>query len=500
MKAKANKELNAEMSVYGVKYYTKSEIVDEGKSILSHGKPKIIGSLPFSYVPKAASLYSYIRWGKTDAMPMEVVTAIEGSPVGKSAIELIKRYIVGDGFVDEELNNIPITRASETTFYELLRDLAECVAHFNGAAIRVEYPTNRPVRDVYDFIDLQVIPFTQLRAISPGYWAWHPYFNRVEYDGTIVGVKEWSKHMTTAELRAELARQKTIANEHTNNRPFGLLFTNFTGTPLLPQYPNMKWYAGLETLKADARFEAALLKDISASGMPRMVMTYIGSDAAESVSTNSQEAPVNKLRKQIKEACSVDTDINVILNVVPSQEQKPQIDVLNVNEGAKDVEAMRKVVTEQVCITMEVPQTLLGIAQAGQLGDIQEIKNRSREFEANRKLDQALIEKTLMQLYERDNTAGVSFAIKPRATFDQNTPEALAVMTDVEKRQALGLPKLPVNKASELSERLSILPEQLKERAMQLITDDEIRKALNLPKLPVFEEPQTVEGGQENGV
>lgn len=371
------------------------------------------------YKPQSPTAQNYIRWGDNDALPASCLYAIEDSPTAKRCVEVIRKYVIGNGFVDDAINDTKLIR--NKTGLKLLRMAAVNVSFFNAVAYRLIYNTNREIIDAYDFIDIEQVTFDQLRKINKNYWSFNPYFNRAEDTNQILPVRVWEESLTGEQIKQEIDNQLAVCQD--GEQPFGILYLKFDATPITPDYPNISYYSGLECIQADAAFNKVALKKIRASGMPPILISRVGSENEAQRGKNGEMSVEERWLSILSNLTNPDNGQNVFYMRVKDMEQLPKIDILNTLEGIKDFSASNDMLQKNVCITFGINEILIGKAKPGQLGNVQEVKNISKETAENMKEYQLLIEEALNELFP---AYFGRFEIAPRDIFNDTVDVAAA--------------------------------------------------------------------------
>ena len=119
--------------------------------------------------------------GMDNLYPQRVERIISASVTAKTSTKMLKKFIIGGGFVDEKLNNIVVSSdiLGEKTLHKLLSEIAESVSKHNGAYLAVQY------NGLYQVSAVNALPYRDCRlgkADSGGYSGKiHVYSN---WDGT----------------------------------------------------------------------------------------------------------------------------------------------------------------------------------------------------------------------------------------------------------------------------------------------------------------------------
>lgn len=123
--------------------------------------------------------------GKDNAYPQRVERIINGSVTAKTACNMLKKFIVGNGFEDTRLNSIIVNSdlLGETTLLKLLSQIASSISKQNGAFLQIQWNGNAQIAGA------KSIPYRDCRfgkADSGGYSGKiHVYNDWIKENGTI---------------------------------------------------------------------------------------------------------------------------------------------------------------------------------------------------------------------------------------------------------------------------------------------------------------------------
>lgn len=98
---------------------------------------------------------------------------------------MLKKFLIGDGFVDPELNSAVISTSAfgDVTLYKLLSQIAHSVSRHNAASIAVKYSM-----DGYKVAGIDYLPYRNIRygqSDSQGFSGKIHYYNNWHHDPTI---------------------------------------------------------------------------------------------------------------------------------------------------------------------------------------------------------------------------------------------------------------------------------------------------------------------------
>jgi hypothetical protein len=110
---------------------------------------------------------NFIAYGEENGYPTRMKRLLDNSPTGVSCRNKLVEFLVGDGFIKPEYNNLIINRRNET-LYEILNQLAECIADYHTFHLHATYNLN------YEIDSFVKIDPEQARKSSPDSYGFSP--------------------------------------------------------------------------------------------------------------------------------------------------------------------------------------------------------------------------------------------------------------------------------------------------------------------------------------
>ena len=107
-----------------------------------------LNELPAPFKVKEARVDGIVRYDLDNAYPTRMERLIDGSVTAKSSAGMLKRFLIGNGFVNEALNLLPVgvdRYGRPTTLYSLLRQMSGSMSYNAGYWIRLQYDGNLDV-------------------------------------------------------------------------------------------------------------------------------------------------------------------------------------------------------------------------------------------------------------------------------------------------------------------------------------------------------------------
>ena len=123
--------------------------------------------------------------GLDNAYPQRVERLINSSVTAKSSCDMLKKFIIGDGFADESLNDIVVSSdvLGDTTLFKLHSKISNTISRQNAAAMAIQYDGN------FDIAAVKHVPYRYCRfglTDSNEYSGFIHYYNNWQKDPSIV--------------------------------------------------------------------------------------------------------------------------------------------------------------------------------------------------------------------------------------------------------------------------------------------------------------------------
>jgi hypothetical protein len=124
--------------------------VSERRSVERHSlgsaRRLTLVDLPAPFILKPVKVDGIVSYDIDNAYPSRMERLINSSVTSKSAAGMYARFLSGQGFADESLNNIVVgvENYKKITALDLLRKIARSVAYFNGVYVRAQYTGYNP--------------------------------------------------------------------------------------------------------------------------------------------------------------------------------------------------------------------------------------------------------------------------------------------------------------------------------------------------------------------
>lgn len=97
-----------------------------------------------------------MQWGNKNDYPQQILRILQNSVTATECLHIYTNFLIGQGFVTEQFNQIEVNR-QRLTLFNLLEAMAKDFATFGGFAVLVKYNALLQIRELYP------IPFEQIR-------------------------------------------------------------------------------------------------------------------------------------------------------------------------------------------------------------------------------------------------------------------------------------------------------------------------------------------------
>ncbi|MGI4884281.1 MAG: hypothetical protein ACRYFR_04910 [Janthinobacterium lividum] len=375
------------------------------------------------------------HWGDNNLLPQELLALAYDSGTAEACLRILAQFIGGEGFAD------PATGAAmanpEQTFDELLGQAKHYAALGIGVTFALRFDLNGEHPDIY------VVEAECVRRERDGTGRYVLNDRLAHGRMPILDNRIYLPYHRQAQP-AELAEE--VAAAAVTQSYWGHLWWSFEGRVGRRRYPWPSWHAAKEDVEADAQLPRFELKQIKNSFMPDLVMTLVGdkyNDVPDerwvaSGDETEDDRPYVKSPDRIAVEATIRalkgaaSESSVMLNTVESKEEMPQLDWVDKGPNSKGLTDMRSRIENAVYRRFGVPPVLDGVAQAGQLGNNQQIVTSIQLFNLVVRPARALITGPLAHLRPE-----LDFTVKPLNPVQYLDPLIAAQLTPDEIR-ALG--------------------------------------------------------------
>jgi hypothetical protein len=378
------------------------------------------------------------NWGNNNLLAQELLALAYDSGTAEACLRILAQFIGGEGFANEATGKAMAN--PEQTFDELLSEAKHYAAVGIGVTFALRFDLNGENPDIY------VVEAECVRRERDGLGR-YVLNDRLAYGQMPIKDNRLYLPFHRQASPAQLAEEVAEAAE--TQSYWGHLWWSFEGRVGRKRYPWPSWHAAKEDVESDAQLPRYDLKQIKNSFMPDLVMTLVGEKYNDIPDENWQprgeetedDRPYVKSPDRIAVEATIRalkgaaSESSVMLNTVESKDEMPQLDWVDKGPNSKGLTDMRQRIEGAVYRRFGVPPVLDGVAQAGQLGNNQQIVNSIQLFGLVVKPARALITGPLAHL-----RPDLDFTVKPLDPVDYIDPAIIAKMTTNEIRSLRGLP------------------------------------------------------------
>lgn len=265
----------------------KVEYVDPSPKAYSLGKPEPEAlNTELTLLNQIRQDEMTIVWGKDDALPMHILTAISESPTATACIGKLEMFTKGDGFSDEGLMDLVINKDGQT-LWDLHCSLVPYLVQLDGISTNFKYNNKGKILNTF-LLPTEGVRFcaeqdsTEIKGIK-----YNPYYGTVDFN------QRFTTHYPLFNIDNVKAEHDSFGNDYQGQAYFyGVKRT------LYKHYPVPKFWSGKKWIYSDAKmatytdklldngfFQSALMKVIgdpnAMSRHPLSMKTVKGTDNIE---------------------------------------------------------------------------------------------------------------------------------------------------------------------------------------------------------------------------
>lgn len=409
----------------------------------------------------------WIYWGAENNLPTKAIMIVNGNSVSRQALDKVAQYIVGNGFKEQTMNELPTSTAAPkqhkdyVSLKHLVSQVAKQMSFWDGSfALLVRRSDDGAVAAIecLELGDLRKV--RPAEGSEPSMYMYMPgsintndmFRNRVDlprYYGPKVNA-EWAQ----AEKQRQLDNYKVY---------YGEVLFHFVSGVGIDHYPIPKWYSSSEFIQGDSALNRAFQFTAAAAFVPP---TYLLMPDMEQQQKAIFESEV--MRKINGEQSR---SINTLY--FKSPEMKPEIISTNNSSQSNTITDAAEKSAQQVCRLHGVDPALCGYSVAGQLGNNQQLAVAEGMLnDMCRGLRAELLE--VLEPLVTSITGQWNAEWAERSTYVDIPKEAWEVMTMEEKRARLGLPVLEVT-TNATADAINVMSPLVANKVLDSMTRDEIR-------------------------
>lgn len=379
-------------------------------------------------------------WGEGNKLPQEVLRVLYDSGTATTCAERLEQFIVGKGFADAVTGATMVN--SGQTLNQLLAEAGAYASVGLGVAYIIRCTYGGGIGEVY------VAAVDCLRREKDG----ERFLLNPKLSTGTAPAKENELYLPfdPQASEAELA-DEVLAAVQSSEGYWGHLWFSFTKKVGRGRYPIPAWWSAKEAVEADAEAPRFDLKQFRNGFFPDAVLTVVGKKYDDEPATNWQpgegqtydDAPLVKspdrvtLEATIKDLKDNTTASSILLNIVETKDEMPQLDWVDKGPNSKGLTDATARLEGRVYRRFGVPPVLCGVAEPGMLGSNQQIVNSIQLFGLVVNPARELCLGPLRRLFP-----DLDLTVTPLDPVDYIDPAVAAEMTPDELRATRGLPPL----------------------------------------------------------
>lgn len=376
----------------------------------------------------------YWLYGELDDLPNIIIEGINNSGTATQAIKRKKQFIQAEGFKDEATGKKLVDKKG-TSFNDLLGDIVENTVKIEGFALNLFFNSNGEIAAI------KSVPIPWIRRKDDDTFVVNRLMGERNYNKSKdVTIRAYDPS-EDPKTRARRIKEETKKNK---GKQIGELYYCFE--PKLGRnydiYPVPSYYSGFDDIVTDGKISTLEMRNVVQGWRaPVIISTGFIDDINED---ENGYTDLDRFNESIEEFLGEDASPVMHLQGRNPQEM-PQVTTIDMKEVVDMTEKATTRVGEKVCRLMGVPPVLVGFAKAGQLGNVQEVKNMMTLFYLSVMEWQQWISSKLDVL--KPNIQGgelLDFEISRLNPFDFLPDKVIERLSDAELREYFELPELEV--------------------------------------------------------
>lgn len=344
-----------------------------------------------------------IKWETDGAtgmnnFPQQLLQNVYGSPAASAALDVWQEFVEGGGFVDDKLAKFP-TSAKET-LPSLHAKLSSDLSSMWGLAVLVNYDPTGKARS------WRHLPFEGCRL---GTLNDDGETDRIYYN-PYYGTADWSSRFTKwyYSYNPDPAFVKNQIKEHAQLRAEKKAEGEYQGQvywfsmerPMARVYPQPFYYSAINWFQVDAKIQQYHARNIDNNFLLSVLINKYGNPDDPSGPTDDKGDQHSTVGEDFAEEMSgfsgAEDGGSVMVNWYTQKEQQADITAFPTNANDELFTKLQDLVSSQISIGTKTPRVLIGIGEAGKLGDTQEILNAVRVMQSRTKR----MRETLSRIYK----------------------------------------------------------------------------------------------------
>lgn len=381
----------------------------------------------------------YIYYGENDSLPNEIIEALNNSGTATACGNRLKQFVVADGFKDELTGKRLVNKTQ--TFDDLLVDIGENEVDMEAFALQIFFNRNGNISS------MKSIPIPWIRK-KEGDDDLFIYNRLMGESGRNPSKDVVIRHIDLNEDSQARAARITEETRKNKNVQIGELFYCYRKKlgRNYDLYPVPSYYAGIDDIISDGKISVLELRNIQQGWRTGVIISTGPIDDQNSHLDENGEPNGITDQDLFDENISnfLGEDAAPVLHLKGRTElEMPKVTTLDIKDLVDMTEKGTIRLGEKVCRLRGVPKILVGFATAGQLGNVQEVKNMMDLFYISVISRQNWIQSNLNKLKPIiEKGAELDFEISKLNALTLIPDSIIARLTDEEIRQIFEIPEV----------------------------------------------------------
>jgi len=395
------------------------------------GKVRTFAKNRIAYINQLSSK-GWWYYGTTDDLPNIIIEGINNSGTATQALKRKRQFIQAEGFKCQITADAPIDKKGGT-FNSLLGEISENTVKLEGFALNLFFNSEGKIAS------MKSIPITWIRRKTDDTYIVNRLMGEQNYRKTDdVVLREFDPNEDYA-VRAARVKADTRKN---GGKQLGELFYAFEAKlgRNYDIYPIPSYYSGFDDIVSDGKISTLEMRNIVQGWRAPIVIT---TGQIDDVNLDENDrSDLDKFNESIEEFLGEEASpVMHLMGRTP--EEVPKVTTIDIKEIVDMTEKATIRVGEKVARLIGVPPVLIGFDKAGQLGNVQEIKNMMTLFYLTIREWQEWITRKLEMIQPcMVNGEMYDFEITRLNPFDFLPEKVIDRLSDAEMREYFELPEL----------------------------------------------------------
>ncbi len=340
-----------------------------------------------------------VNYDQDNSYPQKVLRIINDSGRATMCCDLYSRFLEGEGFEEDSLNEVVVNRKGVLA-WDLLQKITEDYSKFHGFAIHVKYNLQ------FDVASLEYVPFHYCRLGQP---------DDVEYVGKIAVYDNWDK------CKKKIIKSSEINYLHVFNNDPVVIQKQIDKEGGWSKYKGqVLWYSRLGPGVYPLSSVDSVLEDCVTDGQVKtfkynnVTTNFMASHMLVTKGKQEGEEEQDDLDKDLQEFQGAENSNKIMVVEVEYEEQIPELTPFETVNKDRIFEYTEKSIHENIRKQFFIPAVLAGDLIAGKLGTSEEIYDAYTLYNTLTKKERNIFSRVFTTLFEFwKDELGDNFKIKP---------------------------------------------------------------------------------------